>query len=445
MSMWFRQCVWTFGWFMMPHRIGRVIWMKPLWHGKIHRHSRHSDFGFFEFSKPGMIAIDKPPFLHVSPSACSALKVHKCPQHPLHVALQCQQIATVVFFGGEHVVPKPCARDENMKHGASVSGSPVWLRQGNLWTFGPLPSAGAVRCPLVQKTRQFGGCQRNMNWILLWQKSILPANICKWRSKDIEESVCKDLGCCDWCSVASVVYVCQRKCPVQAMQCTGSLGLAYAAKGEKKKARCWNRHRQGPQKTSYNKKSFPDCITCMHLYAVYRCNVYSYIITSNWYQLYKYNQYIIMNSFDLFWIILTMWCTVCSFGPPLCWRCNASGICWSRPPLTGCRTAKAAERPVATGFCQAARWSATWRKEIKTLWHLMAICCYLLLCHYAMSHAISFVFTCKSLVLYQERAWEVHRSPLHSSTHGHAASHWPVQVLWSCQTRAAVAGPASNH
>jgi len=23
------------------------------------------------------------------------------------------------------------------------------------------------------------------------------ANICKWRSKDIEESVCKDLGCCD--------------------------------------------------------------------------------------------------------------------------------------------------------------------------------------------------------------------------------------------------------
>lgn len=53
-----------------------------------------------------------------------------------------------------------------------------------------------------------------------------------------------------------------------------------------------------------------------------------------------------------------------------------ASVCWSRPPLTGCRTAKAAERPVATGFCQAARWSATWRKEIKTLWLSAAICYY---------------------------------------------------------------------
>lgn len=172
------------------------------------------------------------------------------PQHPLHVALQRQQMATVVFFC-EHVVPKPCAGDENMKHDASVSGSSVWLRQGNLWTSGPLPSAGAVSicgpAATGSKDQTIWGLPTKYELNIIVTRKYT-ANICKWRSKDIEESVCKDLGCCDWCSVASVVYVCQHKCPVQAMQCTGSLGLAYAAKGEKKKARCWNRHRQGSSK-----------------------------------------------------------------------------------------------------------------------------------------------------------------------------------------------------
>ena len=133
--------VWTFGSWCRAASAGWSGWSHCDMVRKIHRHSRRSWrlwilWIFQALYDSHHFCI----FLHVSPSAFSDWKSTTSPSCCLATSTDGDRS----FFFCEHVVPKPCARDENMKHDASVSGSPVWLRQGNLWTFGPLPSAGAV-------------------------------------------------------------------------------------------------------------------------------------------------------------------------------------------------------------------------------------------------------------------------------------------------------------
>ena len=150
-------------------------------------------------------------------------------------------------------------------------------------------SAYVGQLPLVQKTRQFGGCQRNMNWILLWQESILLI------SANGGAKILKKVFAKTWVAAIDVVWRVWCMCAnanALSRQCNarGALASHMQPRGRRRRHVVGTDIDRGPQKTSYNNKSFPDCITCMHLYAVYRCNVYSYIITTNWYQLYKYNQ-----------------------------------------------------------------------------------------------------------------------------------------------------------
>ena len=78
-----------------PHRQGDLDEAIVTWFAKFtDTADAAEDFGFFEFSKPCMIATISA-YFYMCPLPHFLIE---SPQHPLHVALQRQQMATVVFF-----------------------------------------------------------------------------------------------------------------------------------------------------------------------------------------------------------------------------------------------------------------------------------------------------------------------------------------------------------